>query len=320
MTWLQRHKSYLWDTLCKVKLIAKSDKLNVISLSVLSPNVHLFLWWWEIFAPARGRFYGWWNMLILYFWKFWAKKVTLLGWIWHATTKTFGLLYRLTLPFAQKIILRDQNSYDYLIKSYNLQKTAILYHDFAYDVLSDNDILCLGLSTLTAENMMSKTWLLCPYLVINTNPYVDMSILTEKLTMLTQLHPNCHLVYFPCWEEDKPLFDYLKLWEIDTEVDNMLTQNRQSQVDKMSSQVDKIQLDRGVETKVDLSTRWTMFEWTEHDIPTIIALSSQATHALGVRLHFIALMERLGISFDYVVYQEKIEKFLAWSKSYKKLR
>ena len=320
MTWLQRHKSYLWDTLCKVKLIAKSDKLNVISLSILSPNVHLFLWWWEIFAPARGRFYGWWNMLILYFWKFWTKKVTLLGWIWHATSRTFGLLYRLTLPFAQKIILRDQNSYEYLVKSYNLTKTAILYHDFAYDVLSDDDILCQGLSTSTRGNLVSKTWLHCPYLLVNTNPYVDMSMLTEKLTILTQKYSSHAFVYFPCWVEDKPLFDRLTDGDIDREVDNISTEYGQKQVDIMLPNVDKIDIDRGGKSDINLSTRWTMFEWTEHDIPAIIALSSQATYALGVRLHFIALMTWLGVPCDYVIYQEKIEKFLAWSKIYKKLR
>ena len=259
-------------------------------------------------------------MLILYFWKFWTKKVTLLGWIWHATSRTFGLLYRLTLPFAQKIILRDQNSYEYLVKSYNLTKTAILYHDFAYDVLSDDDILCQGLSTSTRGNLVSKTWLHCPYLLVNTNPYVDMSMLTEKLTILTQKYSSHAFVYFPCWVEDKPLFDRLTDGDIDREVDNISTEYGQKQVDIMLPNVDKIDIDRGGKSDINLSTRWTMFEWTEHDIPAIIALSSQATYALGVRLHFIALMTWLGVPCDYVIYQEKIEKFLAWSKIYKKLR
>lgn len=147
-----------------------------------------------------------------------------------------------------------------------------------------------------------------------------MSMLTEKLTMLTQKYPSHTFVYFPCWIEDKPLFGVLTGGDVDREVDRILTSNRQKQVDNVSPNIDKIDLDRGGESDMDLSTRWTMFERTEHDIPTIVALSSQATQALGVRLHFIALMARLGVPFDYVVYQEKIEKFLAWSKSYKKLR
>lgn len=36
-------------------------------------------------------------------------------------------------------------------------KIAILYHDFAYDVLSDKSILCQVVSTLTTKKWMSKT-------------------------------------------------------------------------------------------------------------------------------------------------------------------
>ena len=319
-TWLKRHEFYLWDSLCKVNLVAKSDKKNVILLSILSPKVHLFLWWWEVFAPARGRFYGWRNMLILYFWKFRWKKVTLLGWISRAKSLLFKILYRLTLPFAQKIILRDQQSYDYLIESYHLNKTAILYHDFGYDVIVDDQILRQGLSTSTRGNVMSKTWLHCPYLVINTNPYVDMSMLTEKLTMLTQKYNDSQLVYFPCWLEDKQLFKDLTSLYVDIEVDRKSSSTWHRTVDKMLSQVDKKDVDIGVPSGQNLSNNRMMFEWTEHDIVEILALLSHANEWLGVRLHFIAMLSWLGVPFDYVVYQEKIEKFLAWSKTYKKLQ
>lgn len=60
----------------------------------------------------------------------------------------------------------------------------------------------------------------------------------------------------------------------------------------------------------------SLFDWTEHDIPTILAVCSQATEAIGVRLHFIAMMSWFGIPFQHVVYQEKVDKFLDKDNQY----
>ena len=54
----------------------------------------------------------------------------------------------------------------------------------------------------------------------------------------------------------------------------------------------------------------TLFDWTKHDIFAIIDLFKHASYGLGVRLHVLSMFKRLRIPFDYVVYQEKIVKFL----------
>lgn len=332
LTRLKRNKKFIWDNLCKLELVPKANKNKTFFLSVLSPKTHIFLWGWEVFTPARGWFYWWWNMFILYFWKFFAKKVTLLGGISKPTTNWFNTLYKLTLPYAKDIILRDKASYTYVLSTYKRSRKPILYHDFAYDI-----VYCQSVSILTQKELMSKTWLHCPYLLVNTNPHIDMSILTQKLSILTKKHPQKNVVYFPCWFDDKPYFKQIALLFWKTEVDINLDDFLQTEVDKNDAnyplevdnnldikQLDSVSeetADKSWQTDVDTPVYWDiqLFDWTKHDVDTIVAVCLYATMGLGVRLHFIAVLSWLGIPVDYVVYQEKVDKFLDNRGVYKKI-
>lgn len=269
---LEKHISFLWDRLCNVRLISKHDIVSVIRYSIIDPWVHKFLWWWEVFAPARGWFHGWWNMYILYFFSFWIKNVTLLGWISKAHTRPFRLLYQLTLPFCHNIILRENISYEYVTTHYRSKNKTILYHDFAYDIIQHP-----ALSILTEEQLASKTWLLCPYILVNTNPYVDMSTLTKKLSTLTKNVSNSLFVYFSADEEDKPFFNYISvnIWH----------------------------------------NKLTMFDWTKYDLLTTMSVYFYCQMGVWVRLHFLAVLYRLDKECQFVTYQEKVDKFFAHHKS-----
>ncbi len=264
--WLQTHKEFLWDNLCKVKCISKNDKLSIIRYSILDPKVHKFLWWWEVFAPARGWFHGWRNMYILYMMAFWRKNVTLLGWISKATSRCYRLLYRLTIPNCASLILREKISYSYIIQNYPTQNHVILYHDFWYDVITSPLV-----QILTEQQLTSKTWLQCPYILVNMNPYIDMSTLTELLSTLTQWMSSQNLVYFSCDEEDKPIYDMLSVnvWQ----------------------------------------HKLTSFDWTKYDISTVVSVYVYTLYGVWVRLHFLALLYWLHKEYHFVVYQEKIQKF-----------
>ncbi len=267
-TWLERHKEFLWKNLCKVKCIAKADKISVIRYSILDSKVHKFLWGWEVFAPARGWFHGWRNLYILYMISFWKKNVTLLGWISKATSRYYQLLYKLTIPYAHTIILREKTSYSYILANYPTQSNVILYHDFWYDVVTNPLV-----KILTEKELASKTWLHCPYVLVNSNPYIDMSKLTEMLSTLTQWMSTQNLVYFSCDEEDKPLFDVISvnIWQ----------------------------------------HKWTYFDWTKHDISTVMSVYVYTQYGVWVRLHFLASLLWLHKEYHFVTYQEKIDKFFA---------
>lgn len=267
-TRLHRHKSLLWDALSKVKLISKSDKVSIIKHSIFATATHLFLWWGEVFTPARWRFHGWRNLYILYRNSFIRHNVTLLWWVSKAKNRSFKLLYRLTLSNCDKIILREPTSYDYVVSNYAFKERVLLYQDFWHALIDS-----LHVSKLTDNNTPSKTRPLCPYLVVNTNPHIDMSILTEKLSTLTQDTNIDTIVYFPWDKVDTVYYDVLST--------SFSTYN------------------------------WTLFDWTKYDILTIIDLFQHATHWLWVRLHVLSMFQRFWIPYDFVVYQEKISKFLA---------
>ncbi len=234
---------------------------------MISRDIHLFLWGWEVFTPARWWFHGGRNLYLLYRPSFVRHNVTLLGWVSVAKNRAFKLLYRLTLSSCDKIILRERHSYEYVINNYALEDKTILYRDFWHDIIDS-----LRVSTYMSKNGLSIPRPKCPYLIVNTNPYVDMSTLTKKLSILTDDTSMKEAVYFPWDGLDKSLFD------------------------------DVVMSSRHV--------TWTMIDWTKYDIFSLYDLFKHASYWLGVRLHVLSMFKRLWIPFDYVVYQEKIVKFL----------
>lgn len=270
-TWLQRHSVYLEGILSKVELISSHDKISVIRHSILSPNVHIFLWWWEIFSPARWWFHWGRNMYILYRHQFLRHNVTLLGWVSKANNSLFKLLYRLTLSKSDKIILRDPISYEYIVSNYSSRGKVILYKDFGQAFIDS-----LDLSTLTEETPTSITRPHCPYVIVNTNPYIDISVLTQMLSKLTVEKNLKTFVYIP-WDKEDTVF-------------------------------------YGILTDKYRQYDWTYFDWTLYDILSTIDLFRHATFWVAVRLHILAMLQRFAIPYDFIVYQEKIEKFLAMWK------
>jgi polysaccharide pyruvyl transferase WcaK-like protein len=52
-----------------------------------------------------------------------------------------------------------------------------------------------------------------------------------------------------------------------------------------------------------------LFMWTEYSLEEIFWFVSHASYALATRLHIILLLQHYWVPFDYLVYQEKIQKF-----------
>jgi len=270
--WLSRHEAYIPDLLCKLELVPKRNKRHVFLYAFFRPRIHKFLWWGEIFTPARWRFHGWRNMFFLYFLSFWTGNVTLLGWISRPTSRSYRLLYRLTIPSCASCILREQTSYEYACVYRKKQGNTILYHDFAYDVVNSPYV-----SILAKNDLVSKTWLVCPYILCNTMPHIDMTLLTQKLTRLTETYSCPHVVYMAWWKEDALMYRHIE------------------------------------KTYPDIHIHY--FDWTLYDISTIISVYMYATAWLVVRLHLLAMLCRCQKPYDCIVYQEKITKFLGECKN-----
>lgn len=301
-TRLKRHEFYLGENIIfRIQIVNKYNRFTIIRHSILDPTVHVFLGGWEVFAPARGRFFGGWNMFILYFASFFLHRVTLLWGISKPTSLLFKALYRLTIPFARSVILRDKGSYETVVETYRKPTKTTLYHDFAFDVVQEMIPLieCVtGQETTATSSPLDKTlsWkvsigdhivskktdhtnnsmsTICPdgpYIIVNANPYIDKATLIERLQMFFQNNSIATCVYVPLWEEDKPILE-----ELSTAFD---------------------------------SIKWTCFDWTQYDITAMLMLCKNASYGFGVRLHFLSMLVRLWVHFDYLVYQEKIVKFL----------
>ncbi len=276
-TWLRRHESYIPDVLSKVELVSNKDRFGIISKAMLRLDTHLFLGWGEVFTPARGRFHGGWNLLILFWHYFLRRQVTLLGWISKAKWRFFRLLYSFVIPRCQTIVLREKFSLQYVKELFPGANNLVLYKDFGHAFIES-----LSLPSIESTPYLStksKTCLHCPYLIINTNPHVDMSMLTQVLSTLTGIDTVSDLVYF-AWDKVDTVF-YAQLSTL-------------------------------------LSThRWTMFDWTEHDILSIIDLFRHAKGGVWVRLHVLSMFVWFGVPYSCVVYQEKISKFLdVWAEEW----
>lgn len=57
-----------------------------------------------------------------------------------------------------------------------------------------------------------------------------------------------------------------------------------------------------------------VYDWTQHSLKDTLTLFANARYAIGTRLHFLILTDYYGVSYEPLVYQEKITKVLNISK------
>lgn len=148
-----------------------------------------FFWWWEVLTSQRPFPYDWRLYVVKYlfiilFWKF-----NLLWWIWKVNSKLTDLLYKILLPRANKIILRDKYSFE-IVNNYT-NNNSLLYRDFALDVF----------------DIVSTVW--CPkclkdnnFSLINANPYIkDTSSRKSLFKFLADNSENIYFVPWDIWED-----------------------------------------------------------------------------------------------------------------------
>lgn len=167
----------------KLIVVERDSKLNF-------SDTLKFFWWWEVFTDQRSFPYDGWNMYLKYFKDIIKKNFVLLGWIWTPRKFTTNLLYKLTLPRAKSIIVREQKSYS-ICEKYT--KNIALYHDFAFDVVK-----------LFLENKSNEE----NKVLINLNTYINNLESIEKIKSFSKENSDISQFFVPF-----DMFNDLKLFE-----------------------------------------------------------------------------------------------------------
>jgi polysaccharide pyruvyl transferase WcaK-like protein len=132
----------------------------------------------EVLCPSRWYLHGWGNLYHLYTLDILRKNFILL---WGIGKPGFmSLMYFMMLPFAQKIICRDQESYNIA----NLYTPNVeLYHDFALDILDYYRNQCV-----------INNWNIA---LLNCNPYIRNEQTIQLFVKFANQYPEYQLYFVP---------------------------------------------------------------------------------------------------------------------------
>lgn len=139
---------------------------TVSSFPLFLPKNSLFvLWWGEVLTDARPFPYNWRSYFFKHSFHFLCSDFLLVGGIWTIKKLWSSFLYKLLLPYAKEVVMRDLSSYDIANMYCN---TAVHYHDFAFDALSiqENSSLCKKETDKTIHQWWN------PYVIINVNIHI----------------------------------------------------------------------------------------------------------------------------------------------------
>lgn len=187
-TRLQRHSSVLpyYDRLFPIAKHSANQYTREV----------LFLWWGEVLTDGRPFPYNGRNYLLWYRRHCIFGVYHLFGGIGTPSRRWSTWLWRFLLSRATTITVREKRSFAVVTSSIDREK-ALLYHDFAYDVLR------IIPHTLSAEKK---------YLVINVNPYIRSEETKRKILLYVAQHPTLQPVFFSAeaWVDDV-FFDELRI-------------------------------------------------------------------------------------------------------------
>jgi len=265
-TRLDRHSTVIGDLLSKVEFVEKHHRFRVARFLWCSPHIHKFIGGWEVFAPVRGWFHGGGNLFFLLLPSLLRRNVTLLGGYSRAIWYFDKFVHYLTFKFCRQCVCREETSYKYVIDTIGFTPKVILYEDFAKTVVDS-----LSLSILSENELFSITWLHCPYILVNANPYIDIYWLTDVVKTEVWRLGVSRVVYILWDKEDAGVW--------------------------------------GVLIDIFWHENVTVFDWTKYDIVSTMSVISHAESVIAIRLHIIATAHWLWIPCRYIVYQEKIKKF-----------
>lgn len=147
----------------------------------------------EVFTDARSFPYDGRNYLLKYHRDIIKKNFVLMGGIGKPTKLSTKMLYRMVLPYAQQIVVREQTSYD-IVKRYT--NKVVLHHDFSLETLQN---FVFSFET-------KKIWLTTPsgdtihdnYIVVNIHPHIRKKPYQQQVFDACQRYHDYQKIYMPC--------------------------------------------------------------------------------------------------------------------------
>lgn len=261
-------KTVKWTYLDKILCVEKKN-----SFQWNKEYLHVF-WWWEVFSDARPFPYNWWNYL-LWFWRtIWRKNFIVLGGIGTERKWETRILYKFLLWHAQKVVVRDAWSYT-VAQKYCNKHQLVLYHDFAYDVLEKiSPLLSSSRQVVKKLSNFKKSYTDknkkdIPYILVNVNIYLWNQEVIDKCRQIVKDYPHHQYYFFSA-----------ALWSDE----------------KMIQKLEPI--------------FWTLhfYDWTQYNLQETLLFIQEADFVLAARLHVLLVAQYFHVSFEAIVYQEKIEK------------
>lgn len=284
--------NYQWlltDTqLAKIKFVnAKQHKYKIIThlMNFLwrgkYKKVFKFFGWWEVLSDERPFPHDGRNIPILFNYSVKKWQFVLLGWIGKIRKSRTEKLYRYLLPKAEKIVVRDSDSYSIAkwissarsslpqkgVHAGELDNNVTLYQDFAQEIILLRDE---GTGDRNEDKGTS------PYILVNINQHSLDEEHIDKIVSFCKHHSNHKKIFFPCdMNDDNKCFWTIKKYISDLE----------------------------------------LYDWTQHTLSESLSLFYHADWGIWARLHFLLPLKLYGKEIVAIPYADKINKLIIGPKA-----
>lgn len=190
--WISLNSDKLWPVKNSIKVVSK---YNIIQFA---PWVTKVIGWGEVITDARKFPHNAWNHFFLYPLWFLFGNIIFVGGIGEAKSWSSRILWNILLKGAKKVIVREQTSYERVVK---YTDRVTLYRDFAFDILDSFQI---------SDFKAPISW---NYVIINCNSHYWNDEVKLKIQDFCKQHSNCVPYYFSAAmgdDSDLPYFELLK--------------------------------------------------------------------------------------------------------------
>jgi len=241
-------------------------------------KVFKFFGWWEVLSDERPFPHDGRNFPILFHYSVRKWQFILLGGIGKPHKLWTEKLYKYLLPKADKIIVRDKDSYatakkissspsspserEHYIEWYH---NVVLYQDFAQEIIQN--------AACRIQNLEWRNkW---KYILVNINKQSVNAENLQKIIVFCAQYPDHKKIFFPCdMNDDIYCFSIIKKYISDLE----------------------------------------MYDRTQHSLSESLSLFYTADGGIWARLHFLLPLKLYEKTIVAIPYADKINKLITSSK------
>lgn len=213
-----------------------------------------------------------WNYFIRFFSDIRHRNFYILGGIGKPHKLSTKLLYKILLPRARHIRVRDKESFDIATR---YTSHATLINDFSTSILqafqSSNTMTHQHPRDTSSAKNISAWNQQNSYIVCNISSHVASTVYFDKLMKVSEQYHDSKQLFFPCDMHD----DY-KLWH-------------------------KLKM---------IIPRLKLYNRTEHSLNHSLQILYNASYGIGSRLHFLYPLKIFDVPLQAIVYKHKVHKII----------